>query len=72
MRAWFWRRGRFSWVFVIGVAYTTLVLYGFDYSWRMVEAPFEAVLAGGAGIYLAGLMIIRVVANRWAGKSADY
>jgi len=44
MKRLFWVENRFSWPFVIILAYISLSLLALDYVWRNLVMPFEALI----------------------------
>ncbi len=43
MKRWFWTGRRLSWRFVAMVAFVTVSAIGFDFAWRTLVLPFEAL-----------------------------
>lgn len=56
----FWKAERFSWPFVLSVAYAALALFVIDWAWRTIEVPAGAFAASAIAFFAMGAVGLAV------------
>lgn len=64
MKARIWCNGRMSWLWVALLVYATVCVLAFDYAWRVIQAPFELLVAGAAVLWLGGSVALILIGRR--------
>lgn len=63
-----WTDGRFTWPFVVTIAYIAAAVYLFDLAWRVMKMPIDELLIAASVIFavsFAGLLLaFRVFSRR--------
>ncbi|HET8551462.1 MAG TPA: hypothetical protein VFM97_03165 [Gammaproteobacteria bacterium] len=74
MTTYFWCKGRLAWPLVAGIIYSTALILGLDYCWRVVKTPFWHLLAGFAAAWVVGIVLIGMISRRFghAGGNPGY
>jgi len=58
MKRLFWVGERFSWPFVVVLAYVSLSLVAVDYAWRNVTMPFETLFIYAVAVNTAVIFLL--------------
>lgn len=65
---WLWREGRFSWPFVLTIAYLAAAVFLFDLAWRTAKMPIEELLSLSLMVFalsaIALILVFRIIARR--------
>lgn len=56
--SWMWINGRLAWPPVALVVFTTALVLAFDFSWRLITAPFWMFAAAAIAAWLIGVALI--------------
>lgn len=56
--------GRFSWLFIILVVYSTLFLVGFDLTWRLVKIGFMPLVLYSVVAWFIGAALVFVTCRK--------
>jgi hypothetical protein len=60
-----WINGRLAWPPVALVVFTTVLVLAFDFSWRLITAPFWMFATATIIAWLIGVAIIVMLARRF-------
>ena len=64
-----WKSGRFSWPFVVVVAYLAFAVFLFDLMWRVTKWPFAEFVEASAAAFAVSSVLLSV-AIKVASRSA--
>ena len=67
-----WVGGRFSWLFVIVVAYMSLSLVATDYAWRNVTMPFETLFIYAIAANAAAILVLIGAYRLFRSRTPDH
>ena len=67
----FFHEGRLAWPPVVLLVFHCLFVVVFDYVWRVLNMPFEWMLAGALAVWAGSMFVLIRVFRRNAHKSTD-
>jgi hypothetical protein len=71
---WIWTDGRFTWPFVVTVAYFAAAVFLFDLAWRVMKMPIDELLMAASvafALSFAGLLLAFRMFSRGAKRDGS-